>query len=71
MEKLDSLSAPSYPIPQLKLFTDGFGYMPGDSGEIHITIDAGKTWSTIHSSVNTIYRLQFIDQDTGFVSDDK
>jgi len=62
------LSAAGYGTDDIHFFTDGFGYMPGDKGEIHLTADYGATWTTVKSGIDELTQIQFVDHETGFAA---
>jgi len=68
-QEIPELSAPKYGDANIRLFPNGFGYISGDHGELHLTNDGGDTWSTIQTGLDVLKRIQFIDQNTGFASD--
>ena len=66
-EEMAGLSASSNDGITMKLYANGFGYLPGTSGEIHLTEDFGSSWKTINTDFNSMFDLQFLDVNTGFV----
>ncbi len=68
-QEIPELSAPNYGGADIQFFPNGFGYMAGNNGEIHLTTDGGETWTTVQTGLNMLYHIQFIDRDIGFADD--
>ncbi|HZV70978.1 MAG TPA: hypothetical protein VFG10_15585 [Saprospiraceae bacterium] len=65
---IPDLSANSREKVTMKLLPNGFGYIPGRNGDMHLTNDFGETWKTLNPGIDDLYAGQFLDMDTGFVS---
>lgn len=65
---LPDLSGPDYYAEDIRFFPDGFGYMPGNKGQIHLTMDHGVTWNSVESGLTDLQIIQFINPDTGFAA---
>ncbi len=52
----------------MRLFPNGFGYIPGQHGDAYITKDFGESWKTLNPGIDDLYSNLFLDVDTGFVS---
>lgn len=64
---MPDLSASPNSNVTMKMCSNGFGYLPGTSGEIHLTENFGVSWTTIHTDFTSAFNLQFLDVNTGFV----
>jgi len=68
-EEIPGLSSTNITRPGIKLNPDGFGYAPGNKGEIHFTSDFGENWITIQTGFDNLIYIQFLDRNTGFIGD--
>ena len=68
-QEIPELSGPESRATDIQFFPNGFGYMTGNKGEIHLTTDGGDTWATEQTGLNMLNHIQFIDRDIGFAAD--
>jgi photosystem II stability/assembly factor-like uncharacterized protein len=66
-QEIPDLSVSQSGLTEIRMFSNGFGYIPGELNEIHLTHDFGESWSTIFAIPNT-FEVQLLNDTIAFVN---
>ena len=67
-QEIPGVDVNGYSPTQLKVFSNGFGYMAGDGGKLYLTSDIGDHWIPVETGLEDIFWNQAINADTMYAS---